>query len=457
MDEMKKDNLPGGTTPPGEFHDADYTAAFGTGDELAKVFADETVTPEDPPAADAAEEADEETPAEDTAEPAEEAPARKGRPKRKKGYGLLGIPHILATGLWLALCIALGVSLGRVAWVCAADVLAFGREEQLVSISIEESDTLEDIAMKLKGNGLIRYEWLFEAYGILTDAREDISAGTFTLNTIYDYHALVGHMSSYSSAREEVTVTIPEGYTCAQIFKLLEEKGVCKAEYLEEYAANGELDDYWFLEGVQRGDKYCLEGFLFPDTYNFYVNDDAENVLEKMLDDFDYRFSDEHITALDTLNETLAAMLKENGYDDSYIASQKMDIRKLVTVASLIEKETANNDESYSIASVIYNRLTNQAEYPYLNIDAALLYALGHKEALTAEDLQTDTPYNTYIYKGLIPGPIANPGLNSLNAALNPDDTDYHYYVLDTSSETRVHHFSETYEDHIDFIESLEG
>ena len=461
MDDIKKDSLTGGVTPTGEFHDADYTAAFGTGEELAKVFSDEPLTPAAPAEPEAAPAADGEAPAAEEKEEKEAekkaASVRKGRPKRKKGYGLLGIPHILATVLWLGLAVALGVSLGRVAWVCAADVLAFGREEQIVTVSIDETDTLEDISLKLKDAGLIRYTWLFEAYGILTDAREDISAGTFSLNTIYDYHALVGNMSTYSSAREEVKVTIPEGYTCAQIFALLEDKGVCKAEYLEEYAANGELDDYWFLEGVERGDKYCLEGFLFPDTYNFYVNDNAENVLEKMLDDFDYRFSDEHIAALDTLNVKLAVMLEANGYDQDYIDSQKMDIRRLVTVASLIEKETANNDESYTIASVIYNRLTNQREYPYLNIDAALLYALGHRDVISAEDKLMDTPYNTYLYKGLIPGPISNPGLNSLNAALNPDNTNYHYYVLDTTAETRQHHFSDTYEEHMEFIASLEG
>lgn len=427
MDENKKNST-------GEFKDEAFRETFGEGEELEKIFSDEPVT------------------AEESAQPEE---VRKGRPARKKGYGMFGIPHLLATVVWIVVVIAIGVSLGRVIWVCAADVLAFGREESLVEVTIEESDTLEIIAEKLEEAGLINYPGMFKLYGSLTDAREKISAGTYTLNTIYDYMALVNKMSYYSSSREVVTVTIPEGYTCAQIFNLLEEKGVCKAEYLEEYAANGELDDYWFLEGVERGDKYCLEGFLFPDTYQFYTGSDAEYTLEKLLDGFDYRFSDEHIAAIETLNEKLALMMRANGYDDAYIEANKMDIRQVVTVASLIEKETANTDESFTIASVIYNRLTNQAEYPYLNIDAALLYALGHKDALTTEDLQTDTPYNTYLYKGLIPGPIANPGLNSLNAALNPDSTNYHYYVLDTNSEIREHHFSNTYEEHLKFIESL--
>ena len=261
MDEQSKNEL------PEEFLDQDFRDTFGDGEGLKQVFADEdTGGPEEPAS-------EEQTPE----GPAPEKPGRKGRPARKKGYGLLGIPHILATAVWLAIILWVGVSLGRVLWVCATDVLAFGREEQIVSFTVEETDTLDDIAQNLKKAGLIRYPELFKAYGTLTDAREDISAGTFNLNTIYDYMAMINHMSSHSSSREVVKVTIPEGYNCEQMFKLLEDKGVCKAEYLREYAAFGELDDYWFLEGVERGTPNCLEGFLFPDTYKFYLNDSASN------------------------------------------------------------------------------------------------------------------------------------------------------------------------------------
>ena len=449
--------------PPEEFRDEEYRETFGGGEDLERVFSDEPFkAPEAAPEAEPQESEPQEP--EQPAAPVErrrpsprEIPIRKGRPKRKKGYGLLGIPHILATVVWLVLIVSIGVSLGRVAWVCAADVLAFGREEKEVMLTIDDSDTLDDIAEKLKDAGLISYPGLFKVYGIFSDAREDISSGTFKLNTIYDYHALVGQMNYYSSNREIISVTIPAGYSCAQMFSLLEEKGVSTVEKLENYASTGDLDEYWFLEGVERGDRYCLEGFLFPDTYDFYVNDDAEHVLEKLLDNFDNRFNEDMIAGIDTLNEKLAGMFRANGYDDAYIAEHQMDVREIVTVASLIEKETANMDESFDIASVIYNRLTNPGEYPYLNIDAALLYALGHKEALTQEDLQTDTPYNTYLHAGLVPGPITNPGLNSINAALMPSDTPYHFYVLDTNSEEREHHFSETYAEHEAFIESLKG
>lgn len=383
--------------------------------------------------------------------PRPERPTRKGRPARRKGDGLLGIPHMIAVVIWLLIILAIGVSLGRIIWVCAADVLAFGRESKEVSVSITSDDTMDSIAEKLHDAGLIRYKDLFLLYLDLTDAEEEgkITTGTFTLNTIYDYHALVSRLGPRASNRVVIEdVLIPEGYSCRQIFMLLEEKGICKAADLEAYAATGELDDYWFLEGVERGDKYCLEGFLFPDTYDFYENSSPRQALEKMLDGFAYRITEDIYSQLPTLNARLSAMMEKNGCNASYIAEHQLDLRQLLTVASLIEEETSNNKESFKIASVIYNRLTQDTVAErYLNIDAAIFYALGaHKEALTAEDLQIDSPYNTYKYSGLVPGPISNPGLASIRAALDPEDTSYYYYILDP--EAGEHSFSKTLKEH---------
>ena len=379
----------------------------------------------------------------------EEPPVRKGRPKRKKGYGFLGIPHLIATVIWLAIIVAIGVTMGRMLWVCAADVLAFGREETTVTITITSDDDIDDIADKLEKVGLIRYPSLFKLYADLAVDEGEISTGTFTLNTLYDYHALVNGMSANSSTRKVVeSVLIPEGFTCRQIFNRLEEYGVCSAAELEAYAASGELDEYWFLDGVERGDMYCLEGYLFPATYDFYENSSPRQALEKMLDAFDNYYSDAMQEQLAVLNERLSAMMRDNGCSEDYIAENQLTVRDVVTVASLIEKEMANEDEARVIASVIYNRLTQDTVAErYLNIDAAIFYALGgHKEALTSEDLQVDSPYNTYLYSGLVPGPIANPGLACLKAALDFEDTPYYYYVL--NPEVGEHDFSKTFEEH---------
>ena len=386
--------------------------------------------------------------AEETAPARKERPVRKGRPKRKKGPGLFGIPHLLAAVIWLLIIVAIGTTLGRMLWVCAADVLAFGREDKDVTISVTTDDTMESIAHKLKAAGLVRYPELFLIYADLTDAQDEITTGTFTLNTIYDYHALVNQMSPRSGNRVVVEdVLIPEGYNCRQIFALLEQRGICKAADLEKWAAEGELSDYWFLEGVERGSIYCLEGFLFPDTYDFYENSTPRAALEKMLDGFEYRVNDTIRAKIPLLNQHLTDMMRRNGDSEEFITANQFDIRDVVNVASLIEKETASNQESYRIASVIYNRLFNWGSTPrYLNIDATLVYALGGKTNLTAEDKAIDSPYNTYTHTGMTPGPIANPGLASIEAALNPETTSYYYYVLNPS--TGVHDFSKTLAEH---------
>ena len=335
-----------------------------------------------------------------------ERPSRKGRPKRKKGAGMFGIPHLLAAIIWLLIIVAIGTTLGRMLWVCAADVLAFGREDKDVVISVTTDDTMESIAQKLQRAGLVRYPELFLIYADLTDAEEDITTGTFTLNTVYDYHALVSQMSPRSGVRSVVEdVLIPEGYNCRQIFALLEEKGICKAADLEAWAASGELSEYWFLDGVERGHKYCLEGFLFPDTYDFYENSTPRAALEKMLDGFEYRVGEEMRAKIPVLNEHLTAMMQKNGDSAEFIAANQFDIRDVINVASLIEKETASNQESYTIASVIYNRLFNWGTTPrYLNIDATIIYALGGKSDLTSEDMAVDSPYNTYTNVGMMSG-----------------------------------------------------
>ena len=371
---------------------------------------------------------------------------KKGRPRRNKGEGLFGIPNLLATGVWIALTLLISVTLGRMIWVCAAEVLAFGREDKSVTITVYETDTIDDITKKLARAELIHYPGLFKLYAQFAVDDGDIHPGMWDLNTKYDYHALVKMMSP-SSSRSTVKVMIPEGYSCRQIFALLEENKVCTVQDIASYAAYGELNDYWFLEGVARGDKYCLEGFLFPDTYEFYQNDTPKSVLTKMLNNFDNRFDEDMRGKIQTLNAHLADLMRRDGKTQDYIDSHLFTVRDVVNVASMIEKETSSAQEGYTIASVIYNRLFCwQGNPAYLNIDATIIYALDGKTDLTAEDMRVNSPYNTYLNIGLTPGPISNPGLSSLRAALEPADTNYYYYVLDPTAGSHV--FATTLAEH---------
>lgn len=367
---------------------------------------------------------------------------RKLRPKAKKGYGLLGIPHIISTVIWLCIIVAVGVTLGRTVWVCAADLLALGKTGQEVTVTIDVTDDLSDVAEKLQKAGMIRYPQLFETFAKLTGKGDSILDGaiTFSQETVYDYNALINAMSYRGGSSVTVEIMIPEGYNCAQIFALLDEKGVCSASELEAYAANGELENYWFLDGVERGHKYCLEGFLFPDTYEFYLKDEPRRVIEKFLNDFEYRFTDRMIDKFVTLNQK---------------TNLNLSIRDVVTMASIVEKEKASHLEGYTISSVFYNRLTHAASYPFLNSDATIHYATEFysKGELTTDAQINASPYNTYTQTGLPAGPIANPGLSSLDAALDPEETDYYYFIFD--KDAGVHRFSRNLAEHTEWARKL--
>ena len=347
---------------------------------------------------------------------------------------LWGIPHVISSLIWLAVIVAIGATVGRMGWLCATDVLALGKTPKELVFVIESEDDISSIAQRLKQEGMIQYPELFELFSKFTHKGDNIRTGTITFagDIVYDYNALCNAMTRKKTSKETVEVTIPEGYSCAQIFKLMEDKGVCTAKELEEYAANGELDDYWFLKDVTRGHKYSLEGFLFPDTYEFYVGDKPGRVLEKFLDAFDRRFSDDMKEKYETLKKKLKLDLS---------------IRDVVIMASMVEKEKADHLEGYTIASVFYNRLSHSASYPYLNSDATLIYDEEYYTGpgITAAQKQT-SPYNTYTHKGLPAGPIANPGLNSLDAALDPDSTNYYYFVYD--KDAGQHLFSKTLAEH---------
>lgn len=377
----------------------------------------------------------EETPKEEPPAPESAPTGEKTRPAPKKGYGLFALPQLASAIIWLSITVIIGVTLGRAFWAVCTDLMAFGKESTRITITITEEDRNDPdaIARILGDAGLVKYPDLFELFyrfklnNTNKDRAKDkqvttlITAGTFTLNSANDYNAMVKAMGSYAKPREEIEITIPEGYTCAQIFALLEKKGVCSVKDLEEYAANGDLGDYWFLEGVKRGTKYCLEGYLFPDTYRFYTNDNARNALRKLLNGFEYRFT---------------SRMKEKYEDMQKNGKVKLTIHEVITLASMIEKETANRNESYDISAVYHNRLANPAAFPYLDCDATVYYALGDyfgtHGKLSYEDLSIQSDYNTSWRggrTGLPIGPIANPGSNSIDAALDPTDANYYYYV----------------------------
>ena len=379
----------------------------------------------------------------DQEEPEQEQPSKKHQ----------RLPSGIRVLLYVCCVLAVSVLLAVAAWRVADDVLALTKDDTEVTVTIPDGATISQIASELRSKGLVRYEGLFKFYCWASHAEQTIEPGTYTLNGRYDYHALINNMVEASPDRAVVEVTIPEGYECTDIFKLLEADGVCSYDELANAAATYEFD-YAFLQDIAYGSENRLEGYLFPDTYQFYMGDSPENVIDKFLRNFDNKFTSDLYDALDALNDRLAEQMRTNGFTEAEITNAKLSLYDLITVASLVEKETAKTSESATIASVIYNRLCSKL-YPCLEIDATIQYALDErKEVLSNADKGVISPYNTYTNAGLPAGPIANPGMNSIRAALYPAETNYYFYALNADG---VHHFSETYYEHQDFLAELAG
>ena len=331
--------------------------------------------------------------------------------------------------VYLLCVIITSAILAGVGWLLASDLCAFNKEYIETTVEISADDSIGSIASKLEEAGLIRYKWFFRLFAGVTDAREKIGIGTYKLTTDMDYHALILGMRNASGNlnADTVTVTIPEGYTAAQTIALLAKKGVNTEENLLEAAKTA---DFGYDYIANSGDISRLEGFLFPDTYEFYVNEKPANALERLIDNFDRK-----------MNEERLADVEASGYK----------LKDIITIASLIEKETDGTDQA-NIASVIFNRLNDRGShgtYRMLNIDAALLYVRPGEPI----DTSLDSPYNLYKHEGLPPTPIANPGIAAIDAALNPASTDYYYYALGKDGK---HRFFTNYADHNAFVNSAE-
>ena len=262
------------------------------------------------------------------------------------------------TVAYMLIVLAVSVGLAVAMWFAADDVLALTKPDNVITITVNPGDDLKNVTENLAEHGLVRYPFLFELYGRFSHAEEKMGSGTFELNQQFDYHALVNGLSSSSEVRKTVTLTFPEGYTCDQMFDMLAVNGVCSLWELEETASDHEFD-YEFLADRPYGAVNRLEGYLFPDTYDFYVDDDPVRVINKMLSNFSGKLTDEMTAAIDDRNADIRRRMEEEGtFSEEEIENAMMDVYEILTVASLIEKEAGSDQERGLVASVIYNRLT---------------------------------------------------------------------------------------------------
>lgn len=343
------------------------------------------------------------------------------------------------TVVYLACVVLVSSLLAGVGWLMVNDLCSLNKAPVEVDIVVEEGDSLSDVATKLKDAGLVNSKSFFKLTSGLLHYKRYVEPGTYKLNSDMDFRALILNMHNWKRDQMEaqglVQITIPEGYSVRQIIDLLAENGVATVAELEDACANYDFENYSFLTSDTLGSIDRMEGFLFPTTYTFDKNKSAVYAVDTMLTMF--------------VNEISQQMLED-------IKKSPYDLRQIITMASLIERESIGDDtERKNISSVIHNRLENPNSEKggrLLQLCSSINYIMVH-DGVKTFDTTIDHPYNTYIHEGLTPGPICNPGLSAIKAAIYPADTDYYFFALGTDKKS---HFFSDYNEHLRFINSAE-
>lgn len=299
----------------------------------------------------------------------------------------------------IALCaIVAAVWAGSLAY--DALLIAPGPDAREVSFEVEPGQSASAVAVRLSEQGIIKGPRAFALFARLTGAGSSIKAGTFALKEGMSYAAILSALT-VSTAAKEVEITIPEGYTAKQVGEVARAAlpHVTQAQWDE--AAAGK------------------EGYLFPDTYRFHADASAADVVGKMRATFDMRMA-------------------ENGI------VQGDGFARAVTLASILEREVRGAEDMAQVSDVFRKRLATGMP---LQADSTVNYATGeNRPSVTYEDLRVDSPYNTYKYPGLPPGPIGNPGVEAIKAALNPAKNPYYYFLTTPEGEVK---YARTFEEHL--------
>lgn len=296
-------------------------------------------------------------------------------------------------------------------------------DDQVV-ITIQPGMSTSDIGDLLFKQNIIKSVILFRVVAKIENMENSLQAGEYAFSKGMTTQQVVRMIAHGETAYRQIT--IPEGYTVKQIAQLIQEQKLGDSSKFKSLAQN--YSPFPYME-TKPSVGYKAEGYIFPDTYRVPRGTNEAQLLNMMMTQFDQKFTNE---------------MRDRA------VSLGLSISEVVTLASLVEKEAQLDQDRPIIARVFLNRL--KQDMP-LQSCATIQYIIGYPKAeLTVEDTQIKSAYNTYLHNGLPPGPIANPGVASLNAVLYPAESDYLYFVADKQG---AHHFSQTYEEHLAAIERV--
>ncbi len=331
-------------------------------------------------------------------------------------------PTIFLALIYIAVVVVISAVLSVFAIRWGNDIFALVKEEVVATVTIPENATISEVADILEEHGLIEYSSVFRTYVGFKNRDADpplaFRAGDYEIRSTLNYDQIVS-MIKDRKRRQIVTITIPEGYTVDEIIELFVSQNIGTREGFL-YAVNEYPYQYRFMDALNQiklssDRRYRLEGYLFPNTYEFYTDSSEVAIVDKMLTAFEIHFEEVYYARLDEL---------------------KMNLDQVVTLASIVQKEGKFSADFYPISGVFHNRLKSTT-LKRLQSDATVQYVLkDRKEDLTYADLDLKDPYNTYQIEGLPPSAIANPGWEAIQAALYPEKNSHYYFVSDTDGST---------------------
>ena len=336
----------------------------------------------------------------------------------------------LKTAIWIVSIIVVSVGIAIGAIYIGADYLGlgFGRGGNC-TVEIAKGSPTITIAAKLEESGAVKIPILFRLYSKLMGYDGRYKYGVYNFNSEMGYEGLANMLTTEGAKAESVKVTIVEGYNVDDIAKLLEEKGVCTKSDFIDVVRNGKFD-YEFLNQIPENSVYYrLEGYLFPDTYDFYNYDSKECAylaVDKMLGNLDEKLKKEKIDI-----------------NNIYVRAKKYTLHEILSMASIVEMEAiGDKSEMNKVAAVFFNRLES-SEFSTLGSSPTRKYPYGNGK------------YNTYECEGLPVGPLCSPGLSSIKGTLSPtEDFDYYYFVTDASMKF---YYNKTIDQHNKIIAKLKA
>ena len=347
--------------------------------------------------------------------PEEKTPEMIRQEKRRAAQKKMVLNNAKRVGSIMAVVVAVAAFLASIAVSCVNDVLAIhisSKRDVPVSVVITEGMDTNDVIDALDDAGAIRNAWFCKlAARFIGYSDEGYVARTYSLKPSMGLENMLNEIKALNgSEAQTVKLTFPEGYSVDQIFALLEENKVCtRAKLVEAMKTHDFSEDFDFLKSMQdvQSRYMLLEGYLYPDTYEFYVGEGAVSVIKKFLNNFDRRWTDDYATKAQT---------------------RRLTVDQVIKLASIVEKEAVGADMPV-VGSVLFNRIEANMR---LECDSTSIYIEGNLSGLTEAEMDAyDALYDTYSCRGLPVGAICNPGDDAIAAVLNAPDTGYYYFIHD--------------------------